>query len=718
MNEDASAKSLNSSRIAPNTMDLNSSIGDVLSLMSTAVYICDVQGRITFYNPRAEELWGRKPFLNDDNEKFCGSFRLWSLAGAEIPRERTPMATALKTGSAIIDKEVIIERPDSSKINARIMIKTLHDKQSLTTGAIAVFQDTSYWKITEVSWEWCGTSIESSDDAIISNTLDGIIMSWNKGAERIFGYQEDEVIGKPVTVLMPPERYNEEPAILAGIRQGERFDHYETVRKRKDGSLIDISLSISPIKDVQGRIIGASKIGRDITQRKRMEAALKQAKDALAKSNEELEIQVRQRTAELERANEALRREMEEHQKLESQLWQAQKLESIGTLAGGIAPEFNNILNIIKGYALLIRQTPSIGESIAESIAESLNVVDESVERGAYEVKQVLTLARKTESRLTLCNPNELLLDFAKLLEQTLPKTIERTLDLDSNVPFVAVDTNQINQALLNLAVNARDALPNGGELTLKTTVVARSQVPDPDATAESYLCVEVRDNGIGMSSGVRARIFEPFFTTKSVGDGSGLGLAIVYGIVKSHNGFIDVDSKPRHGTTFRLYLPIAAHEEKSTVDDAIPNNALSVAKKTNGADPRPVAQGRTKSVLVIEDEENMVYLLRKAFLRNKCGLFVALDGEQAMAMYQNHKDDIGVVLLDIGLPKYSGWDIVLRIKAQNPSIKIFVTSGYLEPDIKSKMERAGVEAFIQKPYNAGDVVEMLCSSLTASIQR
>src|SRR5262245_17160089 len=199
------------------------------------------------------------------------------------------------------------------------------------------------------------------------------------------------------------------------------------------------------------------------------------------------------------------------------------------------------------------------------------------------------------------------------------------------------------------------------------------------------------------MSSWVRARIFEPFFTTKSVGNGSGLGLAIVYGIVKNHNGFIDVDSKPRQGTTFRLYLPIAAHEEKSIIDP-IPNKELSVAKKANGADTRPISQMRPKSVLVIEDEQNMVYLLRKAFLRNKCGLFVALDGEQAMTVYQNHKDDIGVVLLDIGLPKYSGWDIVLRIKEQDSNIRIFVTSGYLEPDIKSKMERAGVSAFIQKP--------------------
>src|SRR5215468_7400126 len=480
MNKEAPAESLDSSQIAVNGMDLDSSIGDVLSLMPTAVFTCDVQGRITFYNPRAEQLWGRKPFLNDDNEKFCGSFRLWSLAGAAIPREQTPMATALKTGSAVLNEEFIIERPDSSKINVRITIKTLHDKQGLTTGAIAVFQDTSYWKITEESRRWLGAIIESSDDAIISKNLDGIIMSWNKGAERIFGYQDDEVIGKPVTVLMPPERYNEEPTILAGIRQGERFDHYETVRKHKDGTLIDISLSISPIKEAGGRIIGASKIARDITQRKRMEAALSQVKDALAKSNEQLEIQVRQRTTDLERANEVLRREMEEHQKLESQLWQAQKLESIGTLAGGIAHEFNNILNIIKGYALLIRQTPSIGESIAES----LNVIDESVERGAYEVKQLLTLARKTESRLTPCNPNDLLLDLAKLLKQTVPKTIELTLDLDSKVPPLAIDTNQINQALLNLAVNARDALPNGGELTFKSMVVERSQVPDPDATA------------------------------------------------------------------------------------------------------------------------------------------------------------------------------------------------------------------------------------------
>src|SRR5215475_9420119 len=199
MNREAPAKSLDSARIAPDSVDLEPTTGDVLSLMPTAAYICDAQGRITFCNPRAEKLWGRKPSLNDDNEKFCGSLRLWSLAGAEIRREQVPMAMALKTGSSVLNEEVIIERPDSSKIKARITITTLHDKQGLTTGAVAVFQDTSYWKIMEESRQWLSAIIESSDDAIISKNLDGIIMSWNKGAERIFGYQEDEVIGKPVT---------------------------------------------------------------------------------------------------------------------------------------------------------------------------------------------------------------------------------------------------------------------------------------------------------------------------------------------------------------------------------------------------------------------------------------------------------------------------------------------------------------------------------------
>jgi two-component system cell cycle sensor histidine kinase/response regulator CckA len=536
--------------------------------------------------------------------------------------------------------------------------------------------------------------IESSDDAIISKDLNGIVTSWNHGAERIFGYRETEIIGKPITVLIPTDRHDEELAILARIRRGERIEHFETVRRCKDGRLVDISLTISPIKDEEGKIIGASKIARDITRRKQMEAALQEAKEAFSK---ELQQRVKERTVDLELANLALRKEMEEHKKLEKQLWQAQKMEIVGTLAGGVAHDFNNILNIIKGYTALIRQSSPVDENTVES----LHVIEETIERGAYGVRQLLTLARKTEARLALTNPNDLLSDLSKLLKQTFPKTIDIALELDPKLPSIWIDSNQVSQALLNLCINARDAMPGGGKLILKTHLVEGGQIQDAAVTAESYVSIEVKDSGMGMDAAIRNRIFEPFFTTKGMGEGTGLGLAIVYSIVKNHKGAIDVASEAGQGTTFRLYFPIAPSEAMPIVDE-LPETKSSAQKPTNGGG----------NILVVEDEENMVYLLRKALLRKQCRVFVALDGEQAIELYHRYKQDISVVLLDIGLPKLSGWDIIVRMKEENPNIKVFVTSGYLEPDLKSKMQRAGVHRFIEKPYSPDDVVQMLCDSL------
>jgi two-component system cell cycle sensor histidine kinase/response regulator CckA len=540
---------------------------------------------------------------------------------------------------------------------------------------------------------WLAAIVESSDDAIISKDLNGIIASWNHGAKQLFGYQEKEIIGQPVTLLIPAHRREEEAVILDRIRRGERIEHYETVRQHKDGSLIDISLTVSPIKDAAGKVIGASKIARDITRRKQMEAALREAKEAFAKANEELEKRVKERTVELELANMTLRNEMEEHKRLEKQLLQAQKMESIGTLAGGIAHDFNNILNIIKGYALLIRQN----KSIDENVAESLHVIEETIDRGAYGVRQLLTLSRKTESRLTLAKPNDLLSELSKLLKQTFPKTIDIVLELDLSVPSISIDRNQVYQALLNLSVNARDALPGGGRLTVTTRVVEGSQIQDPAAKPEPYVCIEVIDNGIGMGPAVRNRAFEPFFTTKSTGEGTGLGLAIVYGIVKSHDGFIEVDSEVGRGTTFKLFFPIATVQEERAVDE-VPESKLSFPQGAN--------HGRT--ILVVEDEEKMVYLLRKALVRNDLEVLVALDGEQALYLYHRHKHHISAVLMDIGVPKLSGWDIILRMKEENPNVKVVVASGYIEPDLKSKLQRTGVHGFIEKPYNPNDVVQLL----------
>jgi CheY-like chemotaxis protein len=391
---------------------------------------------------------------------------------------------------------------------------------------------------------------------------------------------------------------------------------------------------------------------------------------------------------------------MEEQKKLETQLRQSQKMESVGTLAGGIAHEFNNILNIIKGYTLLIRQSPSVNENVTEN----MNVIEETVERGAYGVRQLLTLARKTESCLALSNPNDLVSELSKLLKQTFPKTIDITLELDAKLPSIWVDPNQISQALLNVSVNARDALAGGGRLTLKTLLVEAGKVQDPAATAGPYACIEVKDTGSGMDAALRNRIFEPFFTTKGVGKGTGLGLAIVYGIVKNHNGFIDVDSEVGRGTSFRLYFPMARAEENPAVDEA-PKREVSPPRRANGG----------ATVLVVEDEEKMVYLLRKALLRNEYNVLVASDGEQAIDLYHRRKQDIAVVLLDIGLPKIAGLDVILRMKEENPNVKVIVASGYIDPDFKSRMQRAGVQGFIEKPYNPDAVVRMLCASLESS---
>ncbi|HZA57375.1 MAG TPA: ATP-binding protein, partial [Candidatus Udaeobacter sp.] len=395
----------------------------------------------------------------------------------------------------------------------------------------------------------------------------------------------------------------------------------------------------------------------------------------------------------LERAHAALLKEMEEQRSLEEQLRQAQKMESIGTLAGGIAHDFNNILNIIKSYATTISRHPSVNGEIAEE----LGIIDEATKRGASVVRQLLTLARKTEMRFASTDVNEVLSGLAELLKQTLPKTIDISLELRHKLPAVTADSNQINQALLNLCVNARDAMPNGGKITLRSRVADGREIKDGSTHATHYVCIEVSDSGIGMDDKVRKRMFEPFFTTKGVGEGTGLGLAIVYGIVKNHNGFIDVESTPERGATFRLYLPAAPSDTKTMTDEAM---GTKISKRKRGSGQR--------TVLLVEDEELMVLLLRTSLSKHGYNVLVALDGDAAIDLFHRHKHEIDTVLLDIGLPKRAGWDVILRMKEENPRVHIVVSSGYIDPESRAKMYQAGVKDFVDKPYTTAAILESL----------
>ncbi|MGH7766440.1 MAG: MEDS domain-containing protein [Candidatus Binatia bacterium] len=422
--------------------------------------------------------------------------------------------------------------------------------------------------------------------------------------------------------------------------------------------------------------------------------AVRQKEQELERLNLELETRVAERTVDLRRANAAMLRDMEERVRLEDQLRQAQKMESIGTLAGGIAHDFNNILNIIQGYAALLGT--HAGDSA--EIADSLNVINEAIKRGAGVVQQLLTLARKTEAVLEPTDVNAVVGGLMELVKGTFPKNIEVTLDLGPELTPLMADANQLNQALLNLCVNARDAMPEGGKLGVQTRMVDGKALPDyVETKTERFVRIEISDNGIGIDENLRSRIFEPFFTTKESENGTGLGLAVVYGVVKNHQGFVDVQSVPGNGTIFQILLPVLP----TTNGNGLQDHAVEASLE-------PATDGRYGTALVVEDEESMLHLLRNIVAERGYRVLTAMDGETAVNLYRRNKETIDVVLLDLDLPRISGTEVLLKIRQEDPSARIVVTSGYLEPELKAALSREGVTRFINKPYMPDEVVAAL----------
>ncbi|HTM08074.1 MAG TPA: response regulator [Verrucomicrobiae bacterium] len=512
--------------------------------------------------------------------------------------------------------------------------------------------------------------VESSQDAIIVKNLEGIIVSWNESAQHLFGYKADEAVGKPMTMIIPEEKHSEERLILERIRRGERIEPFETLRRSKEGAVIDVSLAISPILDAAGRIIGASSVARDITERKRMEAELREL-------NVELEKRVADRTADLIRT-------IEQREKLQQQLSQSQKMESIGTLAGGIAHDFNNILTIILGYSSALN-----GVNDAERIREGLGIIRETGMRGAVLVQQLLTLSRSGNLSFEAVDVGDQLRQFAKILGETFPKTMSISVDVEPDVSPTLADPNRLQQALLNLCVNARDAMNGSGSLRLSNSTVAGEQLRSrfPDASEDRYICVKVTDSGTGMDPDVKDRIFDPFFTTKGPGQGTGLGLTAVYGIIREHDGFVEVESEPGRGTTFYLYLPLKPIDEKSTV--AVHTVNLNGIEERRG----------DETLLFVDDEERQVSLIQD-FLRSRgYRVLVARDGVEAVEVHRRHKDEIAAVILDLGLPRLNGWEAFLRMKHDQPNVKTIFASGYIKAEIRSEMINQGVVGIIHKPY-------------------
>lgn len=380
---------------------------------------------------------------------------------------------------------------------------------------------------------------------------------------------------------------------------------------------------------------------------------------------------------------------------LEQQLVQAQKMEGLGTLAGGIAHDFNNILAIILGYT---QRLESLGPK-QEVYRASFKIIKEAVARGATLVQQLLTSARQTEARFSAFNLNELIGEMEEMLRATFPKMIDFQLRLQPDLPLLTADRSQIYQVLLNLAVNARDAMKEGGTLTLETKMTLGPEVSRSfsEAEARNYICIRVRDTGSGINKEIRSHIFEPFFTTKERGKGTGLGLSVVYGIVKNHRGFIQVESEPKAGTTFTVYLPV-----EHSIAEFDPGIGGETAQKRN------VPQ----TILLVEDEEMLRELGVTNLQSEGYRVLAAKDGVEAVALFEAHQDDIGLVVCDLGLPRLGGREAFLKMKQSRPSVRAIVASGYLEPTIRSEMLKAGVLDTIQKPYDFSDLLTKIRAAI------
>jgi PAS domain S-box-containing protein len=613
--------------------------------------------------------------------------------------------------------------------------------------------------------------VESSNDAIITKSLDGTITAWNPAAERLFGFTAAEAVGQRIDIIVPPGRRAEVEHILDRIARGESIAQHETVRQHKDGRKVEVSLAVSPIRSAAGEIIGASKAAHDIGERKRTEAALSQEieeRGRIFETSQDLIlvtdtkgnfVQVSPSSmtilgyepaemighsavefihpedldstrAEMRAARRGRQtrnfetryvhkdgravaltwmgtwsepvqrhffvgRDLTEKQAAEAQFRQAQKMEAVGQLTGGVAHDFNNILTVITGTIGIL------AEAVADrpELEAITRMIDEAAERGGQLTKHLLAFARKQPLRPREIDVNNLILETAKLLRPTLGEQIQIDPLLADDIWPALVDPNQLTTALLNLALNARDAMPNGGSLAIETKNVYLDQAyadMQVEVTAGSYVMIAVSDTGSGIAPKDLERVFDPFFTTKEVGKGTGLGLSMVYGLVKQSNGHIKIYSEQGHGTSVKLYLP------RATGKDLLAGEMPSFL---------PV-QGGHEAILVVEDDA----LVRKYVMTQIHSLgYTTLEAGNAAEALQVIDSGAAIDLLftDVIMPgSMNGRQLVNEALKRRPSLKTLFTSGYTENAIVHHGRLDSDVLLLAKPYRRPELARMIRMAL------
>ncbi|MDX2111156.1 MAG: ATP-binding protein [Verrucomicrobiota bacterium] len=487
-------------------------------------------------------------------------------------------------------------------------------------------------------------AIEQCPIDIALANLDGRMLYANRSlSESLNCSLEDIISGK---MLLPGFEKLEDSAIkllVTQIRTGQSYRNELSITQL-DGTIHYYSFQITGIQNIRGKVTHLLMLKENITDRK----------------------------------------------VLEEQVRTAQKMESIGILAGGIAHDFNNLLGVIIGYSELATRTPDNPEKIKTYLRE----IHRASSRAVNLVRQILTFSRKDEVIFVTVDLNQSVRELANMFRETFPRTIGLQLELAPNLPKLNADANQIQQILINLCVNAKDAMPKGGILTISTRPCAGTELVKLGAdTATTYAMLEVADTGQGMPPEVRKRIFEPFYTTKEKGHGTGLGLAVVDGIISRHHGFIEVDSAMNQGTTFRIYLP----------------TQLKGVEHANDEEQDYQNSCAGKRILIVDDENGLRDLLHSVLEENDFLVEEASNGLDAVIrLQQPGGDPIHAVMLDYNMGVMNGWETFQRIRQFAPTMPIVIMSGYLTPEIKQCFVRYGQRFFLNKPYSLDKVLSML----------
>jgi PAS domain S-box-containing protein len=637
---------------------------DLLETLPDAIVAVDRNGIIIQVNSQAQELFGysRDELIGQKVEMLVPeSYR------RQHHNHRESFAQTPKTRRMGADLDLYGRRRNGSEFPVEISLSPVATEDGmLVLSAIRDISDRKrmaeelrraseelHRRTVEQLGEYrarLASIIDSSEDAILSKDLNGVITSWNRGAEHIYGYTSEDAIGKHISLLTPSDHRDEISEILGKIARGETIEHHESVRVTKDGRQLNVSISVSPLRDAADAIVGASVISRDITAQKRTE----------------------------------------------NQLRQAQKMEAIGRLAGGVAHDFNNILGIINACTEFLR------DRIDPAAEPSLYVenIRKASERGRALTKQLLAFSRTSAIQPLILDLNERLRDISKLLRPLLGDDVEILVVPRSASAVVEADPGQLDQIVVNLAVNARDAMPHGGKFILETGVVSFDEAFAEQNQAMrpgKYILLAVSDTGHGMDEATISRIFEPFFTTKGVGKGTGLGLATVYGIVKQSAGHILVYSEPGHGTTFKIYLPSAEHK-------------IGLGSKSEAETVGPKRQGTT--ILLVEDDEIMRSLTRQLLQEHGYIVVEADDGKSALEWAESHPQPIDLLLTDVVMKRMSGPELVQRLHTSRPALKIVYMSGYTgELIAEREMLKRGI-TLLEKPFSRTALLNTIQATL------